>query len=316
MPEIPIEKFDAFAHFLNEAGIPFERNFSIKEYTSFRIGGTAEIFARPKNAQQAAVLQKSIFTDRIPHYYLGGGSNILVSDNPYAGVVIYYDAGEDFLILEQSADFLRVSIPASARAPLAGKRISALGYTGMEFLTTIPGYIGGAVIQNAGCYGQELCDITESVEFCLNGEVITIPKEEADFSYRSSRFKTETESLITSLTVRLSRGDESQIRSRIEDYKQRRLNSQPRNRRSAGSVFKNPHSSVSEKKAWQLIDQCGLRGTVAGDAEISSEHCNFIVNRGKATSQDVYSLICLIEETVYSQTGIRLEREVVLLGDF
>lgn len=303
-------------NFLQEADIHFERGTSLKEYTTFRLGGAADIFATPDHSDKLAALQQWLSGHPIPAFLLGGGSNLLVSDAGFSGIVIHPAFGEEPIVRHQSSERLQVYVPASARAPLSGKKISALGFMGLEFLTTIPGQFGGSVIQNAGCYGHELKDSLVSVEVVHGGQVRGMIKSACQFSYRDSLFKRESEYWITGATLELAAGDSSLIESRITDYKARRIASQPKNRRSAGSIFKNPAPGVSEKKAWQLIDEVGLRGTSDGGAEISAEHCNFVVNNGDGKAAEVYRLLRLAEERVYAATGIKLEREVVLVGNF
>ncbi len=301
---------------LHRKNIPFERGVPLAPFTTFRIGGPAELLVRPRNYTQTAQAFELTQLLNVPYFFLGGGSNLLVSDYGIDGAVLHPDFPEEIQILEQNEQYLRARVPASARAPWTGKRLSELGYTGLEFLTTIPGNLGGSVIQNAGCYGWEIKDVLASITVLEKGEIREIPTAEAGFSYRNSRFKNDRSIIILAAEFKLPAGNPAEINSRIEEYKQRRLKSQPRNRRSAGSIFKNPPPEVSAEKAWQLIDRSGLRGTVIGDAEISTEHCNFIVNRGRATAADVYALIRLAEEKVFVVTGVRLEREVVLAGRF
>jgi UDP-N-acetylmuramate dehydrogenase len=300
--------------FLDSRGIPYRRNEPLHTYTTFRIGGPAELFVLPRHPEDLAALQQYLRANAVPVFLLGGGSNLLISDAGFRGVVVHPDFGEEPQVLHQSADRIVVRVPASARAPLAGKKISALGFSGLEFLTTIPGHFGGSVIQNAGCYGHELRDYLLSAEVVRGGELLSLAREECGFAYRDSVFKRDAGTWITGATLELSAGDKRLIEERIADYKGRRIASQPKNRRSAGSIFKNPDRSVTEKKAWQLIDEAGLRGVRQGGAEISAEHCNFIVNNGSGTAADVLHLIHLIEQRVYDACGVRLEKEVVLVG--
>ena len=302
--------------FLKAQGINHNFGVSLIEYTTFRLGGPAEIFVEPKNAEELALLQSWLAAHTLPVFLLGGGSNLLLSDAGFSGVVIHPQFGEEPRILHESSDYLRVYVPASARAPLAGKKISAMGFTGLEFLTTIPGHFGGSVIQNAGCYGHELKDSLVSVELAYGGDTRTLANGDCAFHYRDSLFKRDSAYWIAGAVLELPKGDANAIEARIADYKARRIASQPKNRRSAGSIFKNPAPGVSAQKAWQLIDAAGLRGARAGGAEISAEHCNFIVNDGSATAADVHSLILLAEERVFDATGVKLEREVVLVGEF
>ncbi|HNJ66298.1 MAG TPA: UDP-N-acetylenolpyruvoylglucosamine reductase, partial [Turneriella sp.] len=152
------------------------------------------------------------------------------------------------------------------------------------------------------------------VEAVRTGQVATVSNASCEFAYRDSIFKRDNSAWIASATLELAAGDSAAIAARIEDYKNRRIASQPKNRRSAGSIFKNPAPGVSPKKAWQLIDEAGLRGVSQGGAEISAEHCNFIVNNGSGSAADVLPLIPPIEQRVYDTCGVRLEKEVVLVG--
>ncbi|MBX3722642.1 MAG: UDP-N-acetylmuramate dehydrogenase [Turneriella sp.] len=306
----------AIGAFLDDHKLTFKRDFPLFDYTTFRIGGHADFFVMPQNTRELALLQGFCRQNHVPVFILGGGSNILVSDAGFRGIVIHPDLGEEFRIVEQSASHLRVFVPASARAPLAGKRISALGFQGLEFLTTIPGHFGGSIIQNAGCYGHELTDSIVSVEAVIDAEPRILDKRECAFSYRNSLFKQNPAIWVSGATLEIPAGNAAEITARIDDYKARRIASQPKNRRSAGSIFKNPAKEVSEKKAWQLIDEAGLRGVKEGGCEISAEHCNFIVNNGGGKAADVHALASLIETKVFETTGIRLEREVVFVGEF
>ena len=302
--------------FLAARKIPFQRDFPLFEYTTFRIGGNADFFVTPRTAEDLTLLQGWLGERQIPVFILGGGSNLLISDAGFRGVVIHPDLGEESRILEQSASHLKVFVPASARAPLTGKKISALGFTGLEFLTTIPGHFGGSIIQNAGCYGHELRDSVVSVSAVTEGALLEITRDACNFTYRNSLFKSDARYWIAGATLEITGGNPAEIEAKIADYKARRIASQPKNRRSAGSIFKNPAKAVSEKKAWQLIDAAGLRGVKEGGCEISAEHCNFIVNNGGGKAAEVYALSKLIETKVFETTGIRLEREVVFVGAF
>ena len=146
------------------------------------------------------------------------------------------------------------------------------------------------------------------------GHVVTVGNADCAFEYRDSAFKRDTAQWVAGATLELAAGDSKLIEAYIADYKARRIASQPKNRRSAGSIFKNPKGAASEKKAWQLIESAGLRGVKDGGAEISAEHCNFIVNNGDATAAQVYRLIQLAEKRVFETSGVKLEREVVLVG--
>ena len=304
--------FDKFVAFAQTAQIAIEYNVSLKEKTTFRLGGACSVFAKPDTFEKIALLQQYVISQAIPHFILGGGSNLLIADSGFAGVVVSMALPESIEILEPREQKIRIEIPASNRAPWTAKQVSQMGYTGLEFLTTIPGDFGGSIIQNAGCYGYELKDTLISVKAAVNGKIETLSRTDCAFSYRNSLFKKQPHIWVISAMLEIEAGKPEEIAARISDFKERRLASQPKNRRSAGSVYKNPANY--SKKAWQLIDEAGLRGISIGDAEISPEHCNFIVNRGHATAHDVYQLMLLIEKTVFEKSAIQLEREVVLVG--
>ncbi len=301
---------------IQEAGIPLEKDHSLAKYNSYRIGGDAKIFAKPNKVRQLIHLQKIVNQFKVPYFLLGGGSNILISDHSYEGIVIYLSLEEKIKILEQKKDSISFRVPANARVPWFAKKISQMGYKGIEFLTTIPGQLGGVVVQNAGCYGSEVSDFIQKVHAIKDAKIIEYDAKESDFSYRNSLFKKEKSNWIFSADFYLKKGNLKEIMNNIETYRQHRLNSQPRNRKSAGSIFKNPDKKVSKLKAWELIHKAGLANKQIGDAIISPSHCNFIVNLGSAKAEDIHQLISLAEKTVQDKLGVSLEREVIMVGKF
>jgi len=302
--------------FLGQHQISHTKDQPLFDYTTFRLGGNADFFVTPKTSEEMAVLQTYVRDSQTSAFILGGGSNLLISDSGFRGIVIHPQLGEDFRVIQKNSSNLTVFVPSSARAPLTGKKISAMGFQGLEFLTTIPGHFGGSIIQNAGCYGHELTDSIVSVEAVIEGQWRVLDRAACEFKYRESLFKNTPSIWVTGATLEVASGDPHEIDAKIADYKARRIASQPKNRRSAGSIFKNPPQNISDRKAWQLIDQAGLRGITHGGCEISSEHCNFIVNSGGGKAADVNALATLIEDRVFETTGIRLEREVVFIGEF
>lgn len=298
--------------FLSDHQIAFLVNENLAPYTTFRIGGPARWLALPSSARQLQLLQQWVMQNRLPFFLLGGGSNLLVSDSGFDGLVIHPRFEPELQIISQDQHFLTVELAASGQTTTLGRKISRLGYSGFEFLSTIPGSLGGALVQNAGCYGYEISQCLLEVKACQHGKELVLPAPNCDFAYRSSLFKKDNSLWISSATFRLPAASLAEIENHLADFKERRKNSQPQNHRSAGSVFKNPPG----QSAWRLIDQAGLRGQQAGQAWFSPEHSNFIVNRGKARAADVYQLILLAEQKVKEQSGITLEREVILLGDF
>ncbi len=308
---------------MEAAKINFEEAFSSQElelrrkeplsgWTTFRIGGLADYFLIPKTSSALARLHFFLLEHQLLSrtFLVGGGSNLLVSDDGLP--IVVHPSLDSELSLIPSADFLDAWIPSSVRVPAIARRVSEMGFTGFEFLTTIPGEMGGAIVQNAGCYGQEIRDTIVEIAVVSKGRLSLLSSADADFSYRSSIFKHNPGLWIAGGRFRLLPGDPDRIAARINENREKRISSQPRNRRSAGSVFKNPDGH----SAWKLIDSVGLRGASHGGALISPEHSNFIVNTGIASAGDVFALMDLIHKTVKERTGITLEREVVLAGLF
>lgn len=302
-------------NFLVTAEISFKENVNLAPLCSFKIGGISPLLVEPQNLEQ---LQATLYFFRkldVPFKVLGGGTNLLISDYPNDFVTLRL-SGEfkEFQILSEDGLF---KIGAASLTTPTFRKISLMGYTGTEFLSTIPGWVGGAVIQNAGCYGGEIFDFIERIEFLKEGKIFSESKENLEFGYRTTQFLKKKDSIVTFIYMKISKGNLEDIEASLKDKRERRNSSQPQNKRSAGSVFKNPplkDSNGNPIKAWHLIDQVGLRGKIHGEAQISPEHCNFIVNLGNAKASDVYYLICLIEESVYKKFGIQLEREIEFFG--
>lgn len=298
---------------LEKKQIPYRTNYKLSSLCSFKIGGISPLVVEPCNTNQL-VEALHVFQKRsIPYKVLGGGTNLLISDFP-----------DTFITLRLSGDFKEMSgeggffwIGAAANTTPVFRKISQMGFTGVEFLSTIPGWVGGAVIQNAGCYGGELFDYIEEVEYIRGGELHLAKKNQIEYGYRSTQFLKQKDSIISRIKVHVSPGDMEEIELSLKDKRDRRNSSQPENKKSAGSVFKNPplkNEKGEPLKAWWLIDRVGLRGKICGDAQISPEHCNFIVNLGQATANDVASLAKEVQEKVYSKFSISLEREIEYFG--
>lgn len=297
---------------LKHKKIPFRQDVALQSECSFRIGGICPLMVEPQNLQQLLEFLAIMSDSTLNYRILGGGSNLLISDHP-----------DDFIVLRLEGNFKEFSgqpdgsfsIGASCNTTPTFRKISRMGYSGAEFLSTIPGRVGGAVIQNAGCYGGQLFDWLESVDIVREGSLQRIPVSAIEFGYRTSQFLQTKDSIITGIQIRLPAGKLEEIESSLAEKRQHRNRSQPQNKKSAGSIFKNPSAEVSPLKAWQLIDKVGLRGKQKGDALISPEHCNFIVNTGQATAHDVDYLIQTIRETIAKEFSIQLEKEVEYFGN-
>jgi UDP-N-acetylmuramate dehydrogenase len=295
--------------------IPFRENISLASLSSFKIGGISPLILEPENIEQILDIFELQKNFPLPIKILGGGSNLLISDTP-----------DDFIVLRLSGIFKEFKqiedgiffVGSAANTTPTFKKISLLGYTGLEFLSTIPGWVGGAVIQNAGCYGGEIFNQIISVEYIRDGKFFSKKKKEIEFGYRFTEFLRDKNSIITGIQIQAERGNLIDIENSLSEKRNKRNSSQPENKKSAGSVFKNP-TLLNEKgiptKSWELIDKSGLRGIVVGGAQVSPEHCNFIVNLGDAMAKDVNYLVSTIQDKVFQDSKILLEREIEYFGN-
>lgn len=300
---------------LSKKLIPFRTGVQLSILCSFKIGGISPLVIEPENNEQLAETLTILKKDEIPYKVLGGGSNLLISDFPDTFVTLRLSGVYKEMIEDGDGVF---TIGSATNTTPTFRKISLLGYTGVEFLSTIPGWVGGAVIQNAGCYGGEIFNFIQSIDFIKDGYLQSLPKEKIGFGYRTSQFLKKKDSIITSIKIKVPLGNLEEIELSLKEKRDKRNSSQPENKKSAGSVFKNPplkDDKGNPMKAWWLIDQVGLRGKIQGSAQISPEHCNFIVNLGNAKAEDVSFLIREIQEKVNSKFQIQLEREVEYFGE-
>ncbi len=300
---------------LSKKLIPFRTGVQLSILCSFKIGGISPLVIEPENNEQLAETLTILKKDEIPYKVLGGGSNLLISDFPDTFVTLRLSGVYKEMIEDGDGVF---TIGSATNTTPTFRKISLLGYTGVEFLSTIPGWVGGAVIQNAGCYGGEIFNFIQSIDFIKDGYLQSLPKEKIEFGYRTSQFLKKKDSIITSIKIKVPLGNLEEIELSLKEKRDKRNSSQPENKKSAGSVFKNPplkDDKGNPMKAWWLIDQVGLRGKIQGSAQISPEHCNFIVNLGNAKAEDVSFLIREIQEKVNSKFQIQLEREVEYFGE-
>mgnify|MGYP001624049941 FL=1 len=284
------------------------RNEPMRKHTTFRIGGPADFYLCPHSAKE---IQKAVAICReeeLPYFILGNGSNLLVSDQGYRGVVIQLWKNVSDILVEGCR--IRAKAGASL-AKIAGEALEE-GLTGMEFAAGIPGTLGGAVVMNAGAYGGEMKDILqEALVMDEQGEIFTLKKEELHLGYRTSIIK-EKGYIVLAAALELKPGDRKEIKEKMDELKQRRVEKQPLDMPSAGSTFKRPEGYFAGK----LIMDAGLRGFSVGGAQISEKHCGFVVNTGKATANDVLTLIREVQKRVRDKFGVELETEVKFLGEF
>ena len=280
----------------------------MKRHTTFRIGGPADFFLLPSTVDEVRGILEICREEELPYFILGNGSNLLVSDKGYRGVII-----------QLYRNFSNISVEGNEICASSGALLSQIAatarnasLTGFEFAGGIPGTLGGAVFMNAGAYGGELKDVLkEAVVMTEQGEILTLPVEKLDMGYRTSRIK-KAGYLVLEARLVLEQGDMDKIRDITKDLTEKRVSKQPLEYQSAGSTFKRPEGYFAGK----LIMDAGLRGYQLGDAQVSEKHCGFVINKGNATAADVLTLIENVREKVQEQFGVTLEPEVKLLGEF
>lgn len=277
-----------------------------RSMTSFRIGGIADVVIEPTDANAFIELMRFIESQSVPFKILGNGSNLLASDDAYHGIVIRLRDGFNQCRFDGTHIVAEAGVSLIALAHLCVER----GLSGLEFISGIPGTLGGALYMNAGAYQRCIYDLVESVHVYETGQCRWILASELKHDYRYSSFMDHPEWIILAARLKVSTGDPAESRRLMKDRLERRRTSQPLEWPSAGSVFRNPVGQF----AWRLIEESGLRGTRIGDAQISLKHANFIVNLGEAKAQDVLDLIRLTQETVYNKTGVRLKPEIELFN--
>ena len=290
---------------LRKAGIAIERNVPLAPYTTFRIGGPADLLAVIQTTEEAAAAFRLAKQEGISVYVLGKGSNLLVADAGVRGLIITLGEG----LSGMTVDGCRVTAGAGVSLAALCRKAQADGLTGLEFAYGIPGTLGGAVLMNAGAYGGEMKDVVSQVTYLEDGEEKTRPAADCGFAYRHSFFS-DRPALITGATLQLREGDRTEIQARMDDLMARRQKKQPLQYPSAGSTFKRPPGAF----AAALIEACGLKGARCGGAMVSEKHSGFVVNAGDATAGEVEDLIRLVRETVYRQSGILLECEIKRWG--
>lgn len=280
----------------------------MSRHTTFRIGGEAACFIRISSEEQLRKLIPYFENVGVEYFVLGKGSNLLVGDKGYPGVILQISDACQQIEAEEN----RLQVQAGAALSKVALFAMERGLEGLEFAAGIPGTVGGGVVMNAGAYGGEMKQVVESVRVLSSeGEILTLDNDTMEFGYRTSIIRNRN-FIVLSVTFRLREGNREEIRARIEDFQKRRMEKQPLNYPSAGSTFKRPEGYFAGK----LIMDAGLRGFQIGDARVSDKHCGFVVNVGKATARDVTDVIEEVQERVRERFGVSLEREVIYLGEF
>ena len=282
----------------------------MSSHISFRVGGPADYLVQASDEKAVADVLSFCRKEQIPCYVLGNGTNVLVKDEGYRGVILQIGQNMSDISVRREEDGSAV-ICAQAGALLSAIAHRALeeGLAGMEFAAGIPGSLGGAVVMNAGAYGGEMKDILTSVRLLMpDGEIVTKTPEELRLGYRYSLVP-KLSATVLSAEIRLAAGDREEIRAKMDDLAKQRRDKQPLEYPSAGSTFKRPVGHFAGK----LIQDAGLRGYTVGGAQVSEKHCGFVINRGGATASDVLRLMEDVQRLVEKTSGVLLEPEVRIL---
>jgi UDP-N-acetylmuramate dehydrogenase len=284
-----------------------KENVPLKKYTTFEVGGPADLFLVPKNGKALKRLTKIIKKNNSNYFVLGKGSNIIVGDKGYRGIIIYTGQLNDIQVLDNK-------IVAQSGATLKELSDIALenSLTGIEFACGIPGSLGGAVFMNAGAYGGEMNNIIKTATAVNNkGKEVTFKNEELNLSYRNSIFQ-DNDYIILKAVIQLKKGNQQEIKKQVDTLNKKREQKQPLEYPSAGSSFKRPEGYYTGP----LIEKANMKGYQIGGAQVSKKHAGFIINKDNATAEDIVNLIKKIQEEVYKISGVELEPEPKFLGEF
>ena len=277
-------------------------------HTTFRIGGPADYFVTPSGTDEIAEIVRLCRDEDVPYYVIGNGSNLLVGDKGYRGVIIQIYKNMNRIDVQGRETHVQAGAPLSRTAAAACEA----GLTGMEFASGIPGTLGGAVRMNAGAYGGEMKQILKNATVLIPaGEIRTLAADEMKLGYRTS-IVSKMDYIVLEAVLVLTPGSREEIRARMEELKEKRVEKQPLEYGSAGSTFKRPEGYFAGK----LIEDAGLRGFRVGNAQVSEKHCGFVINRGGATAREVLELMDEVVRRVEENSGVRLEPEVKKIGEF
>ncbi len=293
-------------HYCESIDLKYETDVFLKNYTTFRIGGKCPVMVFPETVEKLSLIIGFINKNQIKSYIIGRGSNLLVSDNGFDGVIINTSELDSIEIVDDEyiICLAGTSMMKICRFALENE------LTGLEFAYGIPGSAGGAAYMNAGAYGGEMKDVLVECQHILpNGSTGKYKDDELKLGYRHSAYS-DCDYVIASLKLKLKKGNKAEIKAKMDELLGKRKAKQPLEFPSAGSTFKRPEGYF----AGALIEGCGLKGYSIGDAQVSEKHAGFVINKGNASFEDVTGLIDYIKKTVYDSNGVILEPEVKILG--
>jgi UDP-N-acetylmuramate dehydrogenase len=289
--------------------LSLEKNKNLAEFASFKVGGPADLFLRPEKISALEELMPLIVESEIPYFILGRGSNLIISDKGYRGIIIYTGSLNHYQLNGNQI---------TAESGLELKEIADLAcensLSGFEFAAGIPGSLGGALYMNAGAYGGELKDVIVKAQFVnQNGNLIELDKAELKLEYRTSILQKENPDWIAvNVTIKLHKSKADKIKAKMDELHNKRWSKQPMEFPSAGSIFKRPEGHYTGP----LIEEAEMKGYQIGGAQVSTKHAGFIVNKDNASAQDIINLIEKVKEEVYKISGVQLEVEPRFLGEF
>ena len=276
----------------------------MSKHTSFKVGGKADIFVKVYSVEEIKSVLKIASENGVPLFVLGNGTNLLVKDEGFRGIILQVK------LEEISINGTEVLVGAGVKNAVLSKKLTDNSLTGFEFASGIPGTIGGAIKMNAGAYGGEMKDIVSEVIYLdYDGKVCTINNSECEFEYRYSRFFKE-KAIILEVKLKLEKGNKSEIENKIKELLEQRKEKQPLEYPNAGSTFKRGDGFITAK----LIDECGLKGYSIGGAQVSEKHAGFIINKDNATSKDIINLIEYVQKKVKEKTGEDIKLEIEIIG--
>ena len=280
----------------------------MKNHTTFRVGGPADYFVAPHTEEEIRKIVALCEEKEIPWFVTGNGSNLVVSDEGYHGVILSVYKNFQGIEVERN----RIRAKAGSMLVSISQAAREAGLSGMEFASGIPGTLGGGVRMNAGAYGGEMKDVLTSVRVMTEeGEIMELPAEELGLGYRTSIIP-EKRYIVLGAVISLTEGKKEEIKAQMDDLRQKRVSKQPLEYPSAGSTFKRPEGYFAGK----LIQDSGLKGFTVGGAQVSEKHSGFVINKGNATAADVMELIRQVTAKVKEDTGVTMEPEVKQIGEF
>ena len=285
----------------------------MSKHTSFRVGGNADAYIIVQNKENLIEVLKIAKEYNLPITIVGNGTNLLVKDNGIRGLVINYASSNFEIIDANKVDAYKIKVDSGVKNGVFAQFLLKNELTGFEFAAGIPGTIGGAIYMNAGAFGGEIANIVESVTYISlkDLKIYTLKNEQCEFAYRTSIFEQDEDKIILEAIFNFKKGKKEEIAQKMDEFRNKRLSSQPLDKPSAGSTFKRGENFITAK----LIDECNLKGYKIGGAQVSEKHAGFIINTGNASAKDIIDLIKYVKTKVYEKFGVEIKPEVRVIGE-